>query len=232
VKIIRLYQKLFDSAPAAAPPDVTTRTIVGAQSPGLLRGMATTYNELSTDFGGYRLRILPGAFSRSLKSDAILACWMHDNAEIVGSTKNKSLRLIDDARGLRVELDVAPTSRGFDSFALVAGGFVGEMSIGLGIAVAKFTTAKLPNGDKISVEDVSQAILYEVSIVAKGAMPGTSIQAITTAPANPIIRQSQPMTDRQRLDNFLRRQSLGSSRPTASLAEALRAIRRYQTIAN
>src|SRR5688572_32289789 len=76
--------------------DTRGRTVVG---------YAAVYNVLSEDLGGYRERIVPGAFASVLDSD-VRALLIHDANEVLGRTKSGTLRLFDEQRGLRSELDL------------------------------------------------------------------------------------------------------------------------------
>jgi phage head maturation protease len=73
--------------------------------------------------------IAPGAFSRSLPEfPDVLALVEHDTNRVLGRTTNGTLKLLEDERGLRVEIDPAPTSYGRDLVELVRRGDVGGMS--------------------------------------------------------------------------------------------------------
>jgi HK97 family phage prohead protease len=79
--------------------DTRGRTVVG---------YAAVYDSLSSDLGGWRERIAPGAFAGVLGGDT-RALLNHDPNEVLGRTKAGTLRLFDEPRGLRFELDL-PTS--------------------------------------------------------------------------------------------------------------------------
>ena len=114
-------------------------------------------------------RIKPGAFSRSLKSrNNVFMFYNHDSSEILASSRAGTLRLEEDARGLRVEADIAPTSRGRDVSTLIKRGDLYGMSFGFSVPTG---------GDEWNAEGTERTLnsvrLGEVSIVASAAYPQT-----------------------------------------------------------
>jgi uncharacterized protein len=67
-----------------------------------LSGIAAAYNSLSQNLGGFKEKIAPGAFSRSLREKAdVKALFNHDPSKILGRTKSGTLVLSDSPEGLR-----------------------------------------------------------------------------------------------------------------------------------
>ena len=76
---------------------------------GHLTGYAAMFNSDSLDMGGWTERIAPGAFKRSLaESPDILSFWSHNKDVPVGRTPD-TLRVSEDDKGLRFELDLVDT---------------------------------------------------------------------------------------------------------------------------
>jgi hypothetical protein len=76
-------------------------------------GYAAVFN-VETDIGGmFREKIAPGAFAKAIKGD-VRSLFDHNTALILGRTKSGTLRLSEDERGLRYEVDLPDTQAGRD----------------------------------------------------------------------------------------------------------------------
>lgn len=134
-------------------------------------GYAALFNADSEPMGGFTERIAPGAFTRSLKSHGwdVKLLANHDPGRVLGSTRAKTLRLVEDERGLRVEATLPDNTDGRDIAESIRRGDVDAMSFG-------FTTQ--PQGDTWSadgkIRTLTDVKLYEVSIVAWPAYPSTA----------------------------------------------------------
>jgi HK97 family phage prohead protease len=69
---------------------------------------------------GFREIIRPGAFAESLRSTSpIFALLEHSQTAVLGSTQSGTLRLYEDRRGLRYEIDPPNTEAGRDAVELI-----------------------------------------------------------------------------------------------------------------
>lgn len=111
-----------------------------------------------------------GAFHKTLRSkNDVKFLWNHDSGEILGSTRAKTLSLIEDERGLRVEGLLPNTSRGRDVAELLRRGDVDSMSFGFSVPSGGDDWSK--DGAQRTLKSVR---LHEVSLVAFPAYPGTA----------------------------------------------------------
>ena len=113
-------------------PDIERRgAVAGVTASGrTLSGYAASYND-PTAIGGFTERIAPGAFTRSLASGRdVLALLDHRADVLLGRTRSGSLKLSEDARGLRFELQLPDTAAARDVIALAERGDLGGMSFG------------------------------------------------------------------------------------------------------
>jgi HK97 family phage prohead protease len=112
--------------------------------------------------------VAPGAFARSLKSrNRMMLLWNHDTSEPLASTRNGSLRMVEDATGLKVTATLPDTTRGRDVAELVRTGVIDSMSFGFSVKKDSWST----DGQTRTLQDVT---LYEVSLVSQPAYEGTA----------------------------------------------------------
>lgn len=140
-----------------------------------IRGYAVVFNELSSVLWGFREEIAPEAFADSVDDDDVLALWSHQDAQVLGRTKNHTLRLESDGTGVGFALDPADTQAGRDAVTSIRRGDVDGMSFGFRL---------LPNGetwrygdDDMPIRRVVKAKLIEISPTAFPAYPQTSVSA-------------------------------------------------------
>lgn len=136
-----------------------------------LVGYAATFNN-ETRIADFTETIAPGAFSRSLAAGGdILALVDHDRSRVLARTKSGTLRLSEDERGLRFEIDVPDTSAGRDVLALAARSDLGGMSFGFTVE----PDGEEWRGDKRTLKHIG---LREISVVQSWpAYEGTSVSA-------------------------------------------------------
>lgn len=134
-----------------------------------LVGYAAVFNS-PADIGGYWIEtIAPGAFASSLGGD-VRALVDHDTGRVIGRTKSGTLRLAEDTKGLRCEIDVPNTTNGNDLWELVDRGDISGMSFGF--VVTKQTWDETVDPARRTIEEVE---LHEVSAVAFPAFDDTTI---------------------------------------------------------
>ena len=123
-------------------------------------------------------QIAPGAFKRSLKSGREVRMFNnHNTDQVLATTRNNSLVLTEDDRGLRVDAKLPDTTLGRDLSTLIADGTVHSMSFGFSVP---------QGGDSWSADGSSRVlreiVLHEVSVVQGfPAYPDTAGATVRTA---------------------------------------------------
>lgn len=148
-----------------------------------LRADARTLSGYAAKFGvtakiaTFTETIRPGAFSASLASGQdVLALVDHDPGKVLARTKSGTLKLSEDAVGLRFELTVPDTQPGRDALELAKRGDLGGMSFGFLVPDG----GDRWDGSKRTLHTVD---LREISVVsAWPAYPATEVHARAHAP--------------------------------------------------
>lgn len=136
-----------------------------------LEGYAAVF-EQRTSIADFSETIARGAFTDALRSGRdVLALVDHDPQRLLGRTKNSTLRLAEDERGLAFSIDMPDTQLGRDMVAMAERGDLGGASFGF----------RVPKGGdawegrnrtlvKVDLIDVS-------AVIAFAAYPQTSVTA-------------------------------------------------------
>lgn len=133
-----------------------------------IQGYAAVFNEIADIGGFFREKIAPGAFSGVLGND-VRALRDHDPTLILGRTKAGTLRLSEDARGLKIEIDLPDTQVARDLAVSMERGDVNQMSIAFRVAEEEWdNAADLPLRTVKRVEE-----LLDVSVVTYPAYEQT-----------------------------------------------------------
>jgi HK97 family phage prohead protease len=135
-----------------------------------LHGYAAVYGVESHDLGGFRERIAPGAFSTVLDGD-VRALLNHDPSQVLGRSKSGTLRLFDEQRGLRFEVDLPDSPLGENVREAVRRGDIDGASFRFVVDRDSW------DGDLRTVESVRE--LKDVTVATFGAYPAASVELRT-----------------------------------------------------
>lgn len=119
-------------------------------------------------------KIEQGTFQKALdRGNDVNFLAEHDNAKLLASTKNGSLSLREDEKGLYMEARISPTSWGKDYHTLISEGLLTNMSFGMQVANDKWEK----RSDGTYERSISDIHLAEVSVVRNPAYVQSSIAA-------------------------------------------------------
>jgi HK97 family phage prohead protease len=136
-----------------------------------LSGYAAVFNDSSVPLP-FKESIAPGAFRKTLMETPDVRLLINHEGLPLARTKNGTLTLTEDDRGLYMDAEIADTSEGRDLYKLVERGDVDQMSFAFRVIRQKWS------------DDRSRRVLTEVSladgdvsVVTYPAYPTTSVEA-------------------------------------------------------
>lgn len=141
-----------------------------------IEGYAITFDSPAThQYGGRKFTetIKRGSLNNTDMKDVPLRYNHNDNVMIMARTRNKSLRLIVDSKGLKVEADLIDTQSNRDLYKAIQEGLIDKMSFAFRVADGgdKWTFGE--NETTREVMDIAK--LFDVSVVDTPFYDSTSI---------------------------------------------------------
>lgn len=170
--------------------------------PSQVEGHAAVFNQLSVDFGGWRERIMPGAFKRAISEKQDVCCLInHDESLILGRTRSGTLTLSEDKEGLAFDCNMPQTSYASDLMAVMDRGDMDQCSFGFISRKATWSEEPDPDDPKqqIIVRQIEDCDLFDVSVVTYPAYPQTD--ANTRAELRTAVLAEAPAEIRQKLES-------------------------------
>jgi uncharacterized protein len=136
-----------------------------------IAGRPAVFNVLSEDLGGFRERILPGAFTKTLQEGNCKSLWNHDSNMVLGSVRAGTLTVREDSQGLTFEVTPPDTTWARDSMVSIDRGDVDQMSFMFQCVRDNWLMDY--ETDEV-IRELVECRLYEVSPVTFPAYPQTS----------------------------------------------------------
>jgi len=138
-----------------------------------ISGYAAVFNTWSDDLGGFKERIIPGAFANALSKSDCRALINHDSNLILGRQSAGTLELQEDDAGLRMKVDLPDTQAARDLVISINRGDITQQSFGFIVKTDKWTEnreTREVTRDIIEIEE-----LFDVSPVTFPAYPDTTV---------------------------------------------------------
>ncbi len=159
-----------------------------------IAGYAARFNVLSENLGGFREKIAPGAFTRSINEAVdVVAVVDHSTraADLLGRTSTGTLTLKPNQKGLYFEVDLPDTQTARDIRAILARPNELKMSFAFTVAEGGDRWEQI---DGLTVRELVDVNLRDISIVVHPAYPQTelalrSMQAWQSRNLEPYYRQ-------------------------------------------
>ena len=132
-------------------------------------GYASVFNRLSQNLGGFVERVAQGTFAKTIQEADVRALFNHDADQVLGRSKSGTLRMQEDEKGLRYEIDLPNTQLGRDLAVLLERGDVSGSSFGFLTVSDSWGTTEdgypLRTLTEVKLRDVSPCVFpaYEAS---------------------------------------------------------------------
>lgn len=160
----------------------------GEGETNVIEGYAAVFNSRTTIGNDWWTEeIAPGAFSEALGGD-VRALFNHDWNNVLGRTKSGTLKLSEDERGLKFEVELPNTSIGRDLVESMKRGDINQCSFGFIPTVEEWDYSVEPAHRTISKVD-----LFEVSVVSIPAYDDTEVSLVRNKEINQQIEKRVAM---------------------------------------
>lgn len=157
---------------------IEIRAVNNDEDKMIIEGYAIIYEQPATHQYGSRKfteTIKKGALDNTDMKDVPLRYNHNDNVMIMARTRNKSLKLIKDEKGLKIEAELLDTQSNRDLYKGIQEGLIDKMSFAFTVADKGDTWTF---GEKETKRDVHNiAKLWDVSVVDTPFYDSTSIYA-------------------------------------------------------
>lgn len=136
----------------------------------IIEGYAAVFEE-ETDLGWCKEVISRDAFNDCNMSDCVLKYNHNDNCLILARTRNKSLELTIDSKGLKIRAKLIDTTQNRDIYKMIQAGLLDKMSFAFSVRKQEWDY----ENDTRRITEIAQ--LFDVSVVDVPAYDSTEIYA-------------------------------------------------------
>jgi HK97 family phage prohead protease len=139
-----------------------------------LSGYAAVFGAATEIAGLFREQIAPGAFRDAVGRDDVRALFNHDANFVLGRTTSGTLRLVEDDKGLRYDVDPPDTQWARDLMVSVQRGDVSQSSFAFEVTEDEWEYGKR---GEMPLRTIKQVRLHDVSPVTYPAYATTTVSA-------------------------------------------------------
>jgi len=152
------------------------KTQIDAYSGNKLSGYAAVFNKLSENLGGFREKIMPGAFANTLMRGADVRLLLNHEGLPLARTKSGTLKLSEDSIGLFFETELELTDPDVQRIIpKLKRKDLNQMSFGFCVVSDTWDHSAQP------VRTLLECDLFDISIVTYPAYPQTNVAVRTPA---------------------------------------------------
>jgi uncharacterized protein len=139
--------------------------------PVVISGYAAVFNSKTSIGDFFEEVIAPGAFARTISENGdIRALFNHNWDHVLGRTKNGTLKIEEDNRGLKFEVELPNTSLARDLAESLGRGDINQCSFGFYATNDSWDYSVEP-----AVRTLNEVELYEISVVSIPAYEDTEV---------------------------------------------------------
>jgi uncharacterized protein len=150
--------------------NLQTRDGIGNE-PVVISGYAAVFNSKTSIGDFFEEVVAPGAFARTISENGdIRALFNHNWDHVLGRTKNGTLKVEEDNRGLKFEVELPNTSLARDLAESLRRGDINQCSFGFFATNDTWDYAVEP-----AVRTLNEVELYEISVVSIPAYEDTEV---------------------------------------------------------
>ena len=168
----------------------------------IIEGYAAVYDSetlIGNEEWGFYERIEKGAFEKANMKDVPLKYNHSDNVPILARTRNKSLTLIPDEKGLKIRAELIDTTDGVDMYKRIKAGLIDKMSFAFTVSKSgeEWEKGKPPYR---SIKQFDR--IYDVSVVDTPAYDDTSVFARSRELSDEWREKVDTVTEKRNSVNF------------------------------
>ena len=139
-----------------------------------ITGYAARFNVWSEEIFGFKERIHPGAFSKTIKENDVRLLFNHDPNFILARTANGTMKLEEDRKGLVYTASLPDTTYAKDLKESIKRGDISQNSFGFRVIKDKWKISDDKN--KLDERTLTEVKLFDVSPVTFPAYPQTTVK--------------------------------------------------------
>lgn len=150
----------------------------------VISGYAAVFNSKTVIGDWFEEIINPGAFSKAIAGGDVRALFNHDWGNVLGRTKSGTLKLEEDERGLKFEVELPNTTVARDLKESMQRGDINQCSFGFYPTEESWDYSTEP-----ALRTINEVELFEVSVVSLPAYDETEVALVRSKELDKEVEQ-------------------------------------------
>lgn len=195
------------------------QTEIRMDGEGRIEGYAAVFNVLSLDLGGFREKIRPGSFQKTLSEADVRGLFNHNPDHVLGRNRAGTLELAEDSTGLHFRA-TPPAATWVNDLRLS----IERKDIDQGSFSFDTIRDEWTGGPEGRQRELIEVRLYDVSVVTYPAYPQTSVAVRSLIPVLMAQASQDPDLRRELTDHLQRLTAPGEAAHPVSLGQMRRLL--------